>query len=137
VTRPTLFTAPQANNTLPLVRRIVKDIVTLYPEWRDHVETYAVLVAAASADQPNAEADVEAAKIQRLAKDIDGCLRELAELGVEYKQPLDAGLVDFPGEIDGEPVYLCWKYDEPVVAYWHSRDAGFAGRKPIAPAKAG
>ena len=137
MTRPTLFTAPQANNTLPLVRRIVKDIVTLYPEWRDHVETYAVLVAAASADQPNAEADVEAAKIQRLAKDIDGCLRELAELGVEYKQPLDAGLVDFPGEIDGEPVYLCWKYDEPAVAYWHSRDSGFAGRKPIAPAKAG
>ena len=135
--RSAQFTAPQANSTLPLVRRIVKDIIALYPAWRDHVESYAVLVAAATAAQPDAAADAEAAKIQRLAAEIDGCLRELAELGVEYKQPLDAGLVDFPGEIDGEPVFLCWKFDEPAVAHWHARDAGFAGRQPLAPAKAG
>jgi len=137
VTRPVLFTALQANNTLPLVRRIVKDIITLYPVWRDHVESYAVFVAAANAAEPDAQSDAEAREIQRLAADIDSCLRELAGLGVEYRQPLDAGLVDFPGEIDGEQVYLCWKYDEPMVAHWHERDAGFAGRKPLAPAKAG
>ena len=138
MTRPTLFTAPQANNTLPLVRRIVKDIVTLYPEWRDHVETLRRPRRHGRAPSIRTpKADAEAEKVQRLAADIDSCLRELAALGVEYKQPLDAGLVDFPGEIDGEPVYLCWKYDEPAVAHWHARDAGFAGRRPLAPAKRG
>lgn len=137
MTRSAVFTAPQANNTLPLVRRIVKDIVTFYPEWRDRVETFAILVAAANAGHPDAAAEAEAEKIQHLAADIESCLRELTALGVEYKQPLDAGLVDFPGEIDGEPVYLCWKYDEPAVAHWHTREAGFAGRRPLAPARNG
>ena len=43
------FTQEQANSTLPLVRRIVRDIVTLYPVWRDHVETFAVHAANAKA----------------------------------------------------------------------------------------
>jgi hypothetical protein len=131
-----LFTAEQADRTLPLVRRIVKDIVTLYPEWRDRVESYAVYAARASAEHPDPRADEAAADVQRLAKDIDGCLRELAALGVEYKQPLDAGLVDFPGMMDGRSVFFCWRYDEPAVAHWHDREAGFAGRRPLAPARA-
>jgi hypothetical protein len=33
--------------------------------------------------------------------------------------------------MDGRLVYLCWKYDEPEVLYWHELDAGFAGRQPL------
>ena len=126
-----LFTQEQANSTLPLVRRIVRDIVTLYPVWRDHVETYAVHAANASAEHPDPLAEQAAREVQRLAGEIEGCLRELSDLGVEYKQPMDAGLVDFPGLVDGEEVYLCWRYDEPEVAHWHARDEGFAGRRPL------
>jgi hypothetical protein len=132
-----LFTAAEANNTLPLVRRIVRDIITLYPLWRDSVEAFTVHAANASADNPDPQALALEREVQRLAAEIDGCLRELAKLGVEYKQPLDAGLVDFPGAIDGRDVFLCWRYDEPAVAHWHDRDAGFAGRKPLGPARAG
>ena len=96
-----LFTQEQANSTLPLVRRIVRDIVTLYPVWRDHVETYAVHAANASAEHPDPQAEQAAREVQRLAGEIAGCLRELADLGVEYKQPMDAGLVDFPASVDG------------------------------------
>ena len=126
-----LFTQEQANSTLPLVRRIVRDIVTLYPVWRDHVETYAVHAANASAEHPDPLAEQAAREVQRLAGEIEGCLRELADLGVEYKQPMDAGLVDFPGSVDGQDVYLCWRYDEPEVAHWHPTDEGFAGRRPL------
>jgi len=125
------FTQEQANNTLPLVRRIVRDIITLYPEWRDRVETFAVHAANASAEHPDPLAEQTAREVQRLAEEIEGCLRELTDLGVEYKQPLDAGLVDFPGSMEGRDVYLCWRYDEPEVAHWHPRDEGFAGRRPL------
>ena len=44
---------------------------------------------------------------------------------------LDIGLIDFPFELDGREVYLCWKLGEPSIAFWHNTDEGFAGRKPI------
>jgi hypothetical protein len=45
---------------------------------------------------------------------------------------LDEGLVDFPFlRRDGEELYLCWKLGENDILSWHSRDAGFAGRRPV------
>ncbi|MBW3594373.1 MAG: DUF2203 domain-containing protein, partial [Actinobacteria bacterium] len=28
-------------------------------------------------------------------------------------------------------VYLCWRLGEPEVGYWHKRDEGFPGRRPL------
>ena len=55
---------------------------------------------------------------------------ELAELGVEAKG-LTEGLVDFPSMRGDELIYLCWKYDEPEIQFWHSIEGGFGGRRPI------
>jgi hypothetical protein len=44
---------------------------------------------------------------------------------------VDTGLVDFPSEVDGVPVYLCWQKDEPEVGYYHGLEEGFAGRRPL------
>src|SRR5579885_597467 len=44
---------------------------------------------------------------------------------------LNIGLIDFPCELDGREVYLCWKLGEPAIRFWHNTDAGYAGRKPI------
>jgi hypothetical protein len=43
----------------------------------------------------------------------------------------ETGLVDFPGEREGRPVYLCWRSGEDRVAFWHEVDSGFIGRKPL------
>ena len=56
--------------------------------------------------------------------------QELDDLRVELKSARE-GLVDFPAMMDGRPVYLCWKFDEPEVLHWHDLDAGFAGRQPL------
>ena len=53
----------------------------------------------------------------------------LAELGVELRD-LEMGLVDFPGERDGERVWLCWRLADPAVAFWHTTLEGFANRRP-------
>jgi hypothetical protein len=44
---------------------------------------------------------------------------------------VETGLIDFPAEIDGSAVYLCWQKDEPAVAYYHGLEEGFAGRRPL------
>ena len=124
------FTIEQANRTLPLVRRIVQDIVDHYVRWQELVKTLDVLAAAPAPDA--ARIDRLQRDIQAAARGIDAFVRELTDLGVEMKG-FDVGLVDFPGEMDGRPVYLCWRLGEPAVAHWHERDAGFAGRQPLAP----
>ena len=129
---PKLFTVDEANNTLPLVRRIADDIVHGYEAWQAKVHAFELATAGALAGAPNAEADLLQREAQRLAADIEQCQRELGALGVEFKG-YDMGLVDFPAEIDGRPVYLCWRLGEPRVEHWHERDAGFAGRQPLAP----
>jgi hypothetical protein len=57
-------------------------------------------------------------------------LDEIARLGGSTKD-LDAGLVDFPGRVQGQTVNLCWKYGETAIAFWHGLDEGFAQRKAL------
>ena len=57
-------------------------------------------------------------------------LAEIDSIGVLVKD-LDQGLLDFPCMMDGKTVLLCWKLGEPAIAYWHTEEEGFAGRKPL------
>jgi hypothetical protein len=59
--------------------------------------------------------------------------RETERLSAEgiLIRDVDAGLVDFPSERDGQPVFLCWKLGEDEVGYWHPVDTGFSGRRPL------
>ena len=50
--------------------------------------------------------------------------------GAELKD-LNSGLLDFRSWRDGREVYLCWRYGEDEIRFWHDLDAGFAGRQPL------
>ncbi len=54
----------------------------------------------------------------------------LAERGILLRDP-ETGLVDFPGEVDGRSVFLCWRLGEDEVAWYHEEQAGFSSRKPL------
>lgn len=54
----------------------------------------------------------------------------LAEHGILLRDP-ETGLVDFPGEVDDRPVFLCWRLGEDEVAWYHDEHAGFSSRKPL------
>lgn len=56
--------------------------------------------------------------------------REVEELGAVLKDPR-VGLLDFYGEVDGKLVWLCWKFGESEVGFYHALEDGFSGRKPI------
>ena len=54
----------------------------------------------------------------------------LESTGVVVKS-IDQGLLDFPAKRFDEEVWLCWKYGETEIKFWHEKDSGFMGRKPI------
>lgn len=124
------WTVERANRALPLVRRIADDLVSRYAEWRTLVERFEVAAVRSSPTRVDAEAEHLAREVQRAAAEIEGFVAELAELGVECKS-MERGLLDFPAERDGRPVYLCWMRGEPAVTHWHELEDGFGGRQPL------
>ena len=119
ITETKYFTPAEAIKTLPLVRRIVEDILSTTKEMRLYAEDM----------QGRIENDPY---IKKMAEQVEGFLKELEEIGCFYKDwNFTIGLVDFPSIIDGKEVLLCWKSDEETIRYYHDLEAGFAGRKLI------
>ncbi len=113
------FTPAEANRTLPLVRKIVKDIL----DYSQELKTITDTIGGNVDENPIAT---------NLISDIKGFMRELEEIGCSYKHwNFSVGLVDFPAIIDNEEVYLCWKSDEDSIEYYHGINEGFRGRKLI------
>ena len=57
-------------------------------------------------------------------------LMNVKALGGEVKD-LEMGLVDFVGKRGDDEILLCWKMGEKSIAFWHTLDSGFSGRRPI------
>lgn len=115
------FTPTEAKKTLPLVRKIVRDILDSSREMR------------IIADEIGNEVEKDP-RIQKLADNIEEFMQELEEIGCFFKDwNFQIGLVDFPSIIEGKEVFLCWRSDEDDIMYYHEINAGFAGRKLIPP----
>lgn len=76
---------------------------------------------------PLARRKAERTKAEQRAKD---ALAEIDSIGVQVKD-LSIGLLDFPCEVEGQTILLCWKLGEKSITHWHGVEEGFAGRKPI------
>jgi hypothetical protein len=131
-----LFTVEQANRTLPLVRRIVEDVVREHRVWQEKILALDLLASGVRADLPDPRAAALERDILALAREIEGFEAELTSLGIQLKDRR-IGLIDFPCELDGRRVLLCWRLGEPSVQYWHDENAGYAGRQPLSPTLVG
>lgn len=113
------FTPQEANKTLPLVKKIVKDILDTAFQIRTIAESLG----------GNIERNKE---IEQYNAQMNYYMRELEEIGCSYKDwNFQIGLVDFPAMIEGEEVLLCWRSDEDSVKFYHGIEEGYVGRKPI------
>jgi len=65
---------------------------------------------------------------------LEWAVAEIEALGCQFKG-LDLGLVDFPAQVDGTTVLLCWQYGEKQIAFWHRSDEGFANRRALGAAE--
>lgn len=71
-----------------------------------------------------------------LAVAIRNAIERIHATGCVVKD-IEVGLLDFPSQIDGKEVFLCWRLGEDRIRFYHGMDEGFAGRKPIDPGDAG
>jgi hypothetical protein len=125
------FTLAEANRTLPLVKRIVSDLVSLHPQWRDLVAKYEVVSAGARPDWGESTEQVALrGRVEQVARQINGYLEELAQIGCVFKG-FDEGLVDFYGKLEGRDIFWCWKAGEERIEHWHELETGYAGRQQI------
>ena len=74
-----------------------------------------------------ARGKAERTKAEQRGKD---AIAEIDSIGVQVKD-LDMGLLDFPCDVEGQIILLCWKLGEKSITHWHGTLEGFAGRKPI------
>jgi hypothetical protein len=130
-----LYTVDRANRTLPLVRRIVEDIVREHERWQDAIARLDLLMAT-STDTVDLRVVALEREAQSIARDIDAFQGELEALDIQLKDRR-LGLVDFPTELDGRRVLLCWRLGEPSGQYWHDEDAGYSARQPLSPTLVG
>ena len=123
---PRLFTADQANELLVTLRPLVDKLI----ETRDQIV----------AIRPDLQSGVQNAlgnggsratgELLRMFRRMERLINVVHSHGVLVKD-VDQGLLDFPAEMEGRVVFLCWKHGEPSVSHWHELDAGFSGRHPL------
>jgi hypothetical protein len=70
------------------------------------------------------------AEREKTIQRVKDTLAEIDSTGVQVKD-LDIGLLDFPCQVEGRTVLLCWKLGEKGITHWHDSSEGFVGRKPI------
>jgi len=69
-------------------------------------------------------------KLNRKVTEFYQSIDDLESLGVVLKG-LEQGLLDFPAKRFDEEIWLCWKEGETEIKFWHEKNSGFMGRKPI------
>ena len=120
------FTLEEAQATLPQVKKLMeqvqsarREILRLRPEALPAIEQAAL-------NGGNKLLGELAVHAMRLEEGVRGIMA----LGAVIKD-IDAGLVDFIGLRNGREIFLCWRYGEEAIGYWHELNAGFAGRRPL------
>jgi hypothetical protein len=117
-----LFTVAQARRELDRLRPVLDEIVVVRA---DLVELAAALTPGGPPTDLGGLPERKAAEAR-----LNELMTEVHSTGAELKgvAPL---LVDFPGELAGVPVLLCWLEGEPELAWYHRTDLGYAGRRRL------
>ncbi len=76
-----------------------------------------------------AVASVLRARIRAIVDQMEGAVDRLDDWGIVLRD-IRSGLLDFPALVDGRRVWLCWRFGEDEVAWWHETTTGFEGRQP-------
>ena len=117
-----LFTVLEARAELVRLRPVLDELVTVRA---DAAELAASLHPCGTPTELGGLPELKGAQAR-----LDELMTTVQQTGAELKgfAPL---LVDFPADLDGVPVLLCWLEGDTELAWYHRLDLGFAGRRPL------
>lgn len=124
--QPHYFTLDEANAVLDTIRPFIREILEIRDRVLGQQPDIWPAIERSAGNGGNAQLSKIASEFGRL----DDLVHRVLETGVQVKD-INTGLLDFPAWRQDHAVYLCWKYGEDSIRYWHEIDAGFAGRQPI------
>lgn len=122
---PRYFTLEEANTALAIIRPLLREIMGIRQIILDRQSDLWPVIEKSLGNGGSRTASQTVQEFERL----DRLVRQVMATGALIKD-INSGLVDFPALRDGREVYLCWKFDEDGVRFWHDVDSGFAGRQP-------
>lgn len=132
-----LFTVAEAEQVLPVLQPLLAEMREAITAMREAEAQVSVLVQQHKEEHLDKPANPDRARYWALVKEtrafeerVQNLLDEVRFHGAEVKD-IDQGLVDFRHQRSGEVVYLCWRFGEARIGYWHDLKSGFAGRRPI------
>jgi hypothetical protein len=130
-----VFTLEAANALVPKLNVMVRAQLLRRAEIESRLKSLSELAGDVPEDLSPEVGDAEnvrAMKTELLARitQYQDAWKEVELLGAVVKDPR-VGLVDFYGKVDGQSVWLCWKYGEPEIGHYHALDEGFSARRPI------
>ena len=123
---PHYFTPKEANDALPVIQPMIEEMMKIGQEIRAHQPELWSLVEKSAGNGGNL-------RLSKLLKDfdrLDGLYHQIQDMGIEVKD-LTSGLIDFRAWHEDHEVYLCWRFGEDRVEFWHEIEAGFMGRTLI------
>jgi hypothetical protein len=118
------FTLEEANALLPTVEPLMAELM----ERRARVVQNRHEVADIVGDLHSNRGSLEASYMAREFIAIEKLARRIRNCGCIIKD-LNAGLLDFLAKRDGREVYLCWRFGEPRVEFFHELHTGFMSRE--------
>lgn len=120
------FTLDEANACLPRLRHLIEEI----QQVRQEVATARPELWPVFQKAVNNGGRKRASELFFLFQRLERAVNEIKGIGCVLKD-IDTGLVDFLSKRDEREVYLCWRYGEDEIRYWHDLHTGFAGRQPL------
>ena len=121
------FTAKQANETLP---DVIKKFEYALAKKNDITKIEKELQMILSTTDSFEKYMILKQQLNSAITKFYQSIEILENTGVMIKS-VEQGLLDFPSKRFDEEVCLCWKHGESEIKFWHDKDSGFMGRKPI------
>ncbi|MDQ3869121.1 MAG: DUF2203 domain-containing protein [Thermoproteota archaeon] len=125
----TLFTPRDANKVLPDIKRRFNTILMQKDQIIVLEQELQRLIESDSSFEPFIK---KKQTLNIAVSNLYKAVEQLENTGVMIKS-IDEGLLDFPSMRFDEEVWLCWRDGEPEIKFWHSKQEGFMGRKPLTP----
>ena len=116
-----MFTLSEARDEIARLRPVLDELVLV----RADVVELAAAVSTGARHPLGGLPEWKAAEAR-----LNELMTKVQHTGAELKgvAPL---LVDFPADLDGTPVMLCWLEGEADLTWYHRLDLGFAGRRRL------